>query len=77
MNKVRRQDLAEIFDTLDEAISQLGDVRDEEQEALDNLPESFQESPRGEAMQEAIDAMDAVESAIEDVKAMIQDIIDA
>jgi len=74
MNKIRRQELAEVLDTLDEAISQVEDVRDEEQEAYDNLPENFQESSRGEGMQEAIDSMDAIIRAIEDVKTMIADV---
>lgn len=74
MNKIRRQELAEVLDTLDEAISQVEDVRDEEQEAYDNLPENFQESSRGQDMQEAIDSMDSIIRSIEDVKSMITDV---
>lgn len=33
-------------------------MRDEEQEAFDNLPEAFQEGERGEAMENAIEALD-------------------
>lgn len=74
MNKLRRQELAEVLDTLDEAIGQIEDVRDEEQEAYDNLPENFQESSRGQDMQEAIDSMDSIIRSIEDVKSMITDV---
>lgn len=74
MNKIRRQELAEVLDTLDEAIGQIEDVRDEEQEAYDNLPENFQESSRGQDMQEAIDSMDSIIRSIEDVKSMITDV---
>lgn len=42
---------------------------DEEQTALENLPESFQEGENGDTMQEAIDnlsnAMDAIDEATE------------
>lgn len=74
MNKLRRQELAEVLDTLDEAIGQIEDVRDEEQEAYDNLPENFQESSRGQDIQEAIDSMDSIIRSIEDVKSMITDV---
>ena len=38
-----------------EAIDQLSEIRDEEQEAFDNLPEALQDSERGENMQDCID----------------------
>lgn len=48
MNQERRNRLQEALDILTE-------VRDEEQEAHDNLPESFQNGEQGEAMEEHID----------------------
>ncbi len=39
---------------------------DEEQEAFDNLPESLQETERGEKMSNAIEQMDYAISSIED-----------
>ena len=72
MNKARRKELAQIVAKLEELEAlhleikeELEAVRDEEQEALDNLPESLQESERGEQMQEYIDAM---ESALDDLE---------
>ncbi len=49
----------------EEAVSNLGDVRDEYQEGFDNLPENFQYAPTGEAIQEAIDAIDELINEIE------------
>lgn len=67
MNKIRRKELAaiikklEALDALREEIrEQLAAVRDEEQEALENMPESLQESEKGEQMQEYIDTMENV-----------------
>ena len=67
MNKLRRKELAKIMDKLErldalreEIREELAAIRDEEQEALDNLPESLQESERGEQMQEYIDIMENV-----------------
>lgn len=48
-----------------EAIDQLSEIRDEEQEAYDNLPESLQESERGENMQNCIDALEEFMSDLE------------
>ena len=41
MNKARRKELAEIVELLEEARERLEAVRDEEEEALENLPESL------------------------------------
>lgn len=54
MNKVRRKRLAEAIDLINQAKGILEEVKDEEQEAYDNLPESFQYGERGEQMQEYI-----------------------
>ena len=42
------------------------DVNGTEQEAFDNLPESFQESEKGERMQEYIEYMEEALSSIEE-----------
>ncbi len=51
-----------------EAIDQLSEIRDEEQEAYDNLPESLQESERGENMQTCIDALEYFMSDLENME---------
>lgn len=53
MNADRRKRIAK-------AQAILETVRDEEQEALDNLPESLQGGERGEAMQNALDALEEI-----------------
>lgn len=57
MNNKRRKELKEIIELIDEARLRLEIVTDEEEEAYYNLPESLQESERGERMSEAIDLM--------------------
>ena len=49
-------------------------ITDEEEEAYDNLPESFQDGERGEEMQEYIDTMDEVLDAIDDAADSIEEI---
>lgn len=62
MNKDRRARLQELVEAL-------ACIQEEEQEAFDNMPESLQESERGEAMQEAIDAMDEAKDALDGILA--------
>ena len=73
MNKQRRQDLLDVLALLSEASDRLNEIREEEQEAFDNMPEGLQCSSRGETMQEAIDTMDEWNSDIEDIKSRIEE----
>jgi hypothetical protein len=73
MNKHRRKLIEEArdligiaFSKLEEARSMLNDVKDAEQDAFDNLPESLQETDRGAAMENAVDMLDTATSAIDD-----------
>lgn len=71
MNK----DRAELFDVtqlLDEAIDRLNEIRDDEQNAFDSLPEGLQYSSRGDAMQEAIDTLDGFENEIATISTKIE-----
>ena len=65
MNQERRKKLAELRDRMSDLQSQtstliadLQEVLDEEQSYLDNMPESLQDSEKGEKAQAAIDLMD-------------------
>lgn len=48
MNNKRRKELKEIIELIDQARLRLEAVADEEEEAYYNLPDSLQESERGE-----------------------------
>lgn len=74
MNNVRRKRLAEAIDLINQAKGILEEVKDEEQEAYDNLPESFQYGERGEQMQEYIDSMDEAYENLEEVEYTLVDI---
>ena len=65
MNSERRNGIQEIRDSLDDIISRIEELKDEEQDALDNMPEGLQWSARGDKMQEAIGSMDNAGSSIE------------
>ena len=47
MNKARRKRLGEAFDLIGEAQDILRSVREEEQEAYENLPDNFRDGEKG------------------------------
>lgn len=65
MNNARRKKIEEAKVFLQQAVNLLEGVRDQEQEAYDNMPESFQEGDKGDAAQTAINAL---ESALDDLQ---------
>lgn len=73
MNKERKQSLQDVASSLTEAMDRLNEIRDEEQEAFDNMPEGFQSGTRGQSMMEAIDTMDNWNTEIESIKDSIED----
>lgn len=66
MNKARRSALADVIKLLEIVNGSLEDLCAEEEEAFDNMPESLQESQRGETMQDTIDYLSDACSSIED-----------
>lgn len=75
MNKERRQRLGDALVSLDEAIDIINEVRDDEQDAYDNMPDSLQMSSRGDAMMDAIDTLDGYIVEIENIEKTIEEFI--
>lgn len=75
MNKERRNRLSEISDLVGDAIDQLAEIMEEEQEALDNLPESLQSSSKGEAMDEAITSMQDIMDELTTIQTDIDELV--
>ena len=73
MNKNRRDRLAKLSDQISDIMEKLEELRDEELEAFENLPESLNSSGRGETMQTAIGAMDDALSSLENADSRILD----
>ena len=83
MNSNRRKEIDRIMERIDSLIADISEIKDsivavcnEEQEALDNLPESMQEGERGERAQAAIDALEEALSGMEDAESGLGDIKD-
>jgi F0F1-type ATP synthase membrane subunit b/b' len=60
MNNLRRKALMEIEDKIGELKSELETIRDEEQEYIDNMPESLQSSEKHEAGEVAVENMENI-----------------
>lgn len=75
MNKQRRKAIEKISDKLEELQAELQMLKDEEEEAYDNLPESLQDGEKGEAMQEAIEYLDNADSYIEEARDALNDAV--
>ena len=78
MNKDRRKAIAALSDELQKALDLLDadrvtEIRDEEQEYYDNMPESLQGGEKGEAAQSTIEHLDrAVEKVSEALDALTE-----
>lgn len=58
MNNARRKEIDKLTAQIEEIKEAIEALRDGEQEAFDNMPESLQDGERGEKMQSAIDALE-------------------
>ena len=76
MNKSQRKQLNEWKDQLEEIKSCLETMQEDETEKLDNMPESLQESERGEAMQEAIENLESASSSLEEAIDYLNEIVE-
>lgn len=69
MNRLRRARLQSVSDTVAEFIGTLHDIRDNEEDYKENMPENLYGSERYEKAEEAIDqisdAIDSLEEATE------------
>ena len=74
MNKKRRKEIENLRESISETKAKLQDLLYEEQQAFDNMPESIQESERGEEMQEIIEYMEAAIDSLEEATESLTEI---
>jgi hypothetical protein len=75
MNKARRKELECVMAVLEEQVSQLELIMDEEQMCFDNLTEGLQATERGQTMEENVNDLDTIIGDLQSVIDSIQDII--
>lgn len=75
MNKQRRASLRSASAHLSMAVDIIRDVRYEEQDAMDNIPENLQSSERYETMEEAVDHLDDALDAIREAESELSHVL--
>lgn len=56
----KKKRLSEVSNMIEDAIDEIADIMEEEQEAFDNLPKSLQSSSKGDKTQEYVDNMQGI-----------------
>ena len=74
MKEERLKTLKRCLNMIQNAHDVLEEVRDDEQDAFDNLPEGLQYSERGDLMQEAVDNLDVAIDTLDDVLSSLESV---
>lgn len=74
MNKQRRKKLTKAFEMIDEAIKILEEVKNEEDESYENLPDNFRYGDKGEEMKDYIEMLNEASGYLEDANSVIEQI---
>lgn len=74
MNKQRRKQLQEASKLIAQAQGIIKSVKDDEQDAHDNLPESIMYGEKGQQMEEYIDMLDEAYGQCDDLMSIIDEI---
>lgn len=77
MNAKQKKELQGYVENLEEIKNAIEEMQDDEQCKFDNMPESLQESERGEAMQNAIEYLEDASYSIEDVIDYLNNIVES
>lgn len=76
MNKIRRKELQDVIDQLEELKGSVEDLMGKEEEYRDNIPENLQGSVRYEATDSACDALQEAMEAFDEVISNIETAIE-
>ena len=74
MNKQRRKKLTKAFEMIDEAIKILEEVKNEEDESYENLPDNIRYGDKGEEMKDYIEMLNEASGYLEDANSVIEQI---
>mgnify|MGYP006886751541 CR=1 FL=1 len=73
MNKGKRLAIRKVLNKLDDLLAVLDELRNEERECLENIPENLQGSTRYEESERAADSLDSAYDSIEEVIGSLED----
>lgn len=75
MNKKRRKRLEDVIDILNDLSMEIELIREEEQEAYDNMPESLQLSEKGETIEENVSVLEDAQTDVETIIENLNEIL--
>jgi len=75
MNKARREMIRKVIEKLDDARLLLDEIREEEEEYRDNIPENLQGSERYEKADSAVYEMEDAVGALEEMVSNLEEVI--
>ena len=74
MNRDRRKKLSKAFDKCAEIVDIIEQVRDEENDSYENLPDNFKNGEKGDEMMGFIEMLDEASGYIMDAQSVIEQI---
>lgn len=74
MNRQKRKRLGKAFDLIAEAEEILEEVKSEEEDSYENLPDNFRNGDNGEEMQNYIEMLDESIGYLQDANSVIEQI---
>ena len=84
MNATRRKEISKVLKRLYELVEDMGDllgdietIKDDENEALENIPESLQESERYTQIENSANNIDEAYDVFSDMKDSLDDVINS
>lgn len=75
MKPERYANVEQSYSIVQDAYDDLQSVRNDEEEAFNNLPDGLQDSERGEMMQDVIDTLDTVLEDVEEAMNSLEDVV--
>ncbi len=66
MNAAQRKLIAELAEQLNAIMDQIEEIKSEEEDKYDNLPESLRDGEKGDALQEGIDNLEEACNYVQD-----------
>ncbi len=74
MDKQKRKRLEKAFDLITQAEEILEEVKADEEDSYDNLPDNFRDGEKGEEMQNYIEMIDEAIGYVQDANSVIEQI---
>ena len=75
MNKIRREAIRKVIEAISDARIMLDELREEEEDYMNNIPENLTGSERYEKAEEAVYAMEDAVSSLEEIESALEEVI--